>query len=136
MVESESSALNAIGKNARALRKLEARIKDTFACRGDSPAGRVDWERACAEFHGNYADLAFPGGIAVLPALGRGDTKAVEAASLFLAADPWFFRSGYLKEYLWRRLKHQTLSDAQLKRLESAGIGYVKRRCSVSSGAC
>ena len=44
-----------------------------------------------------------------------------------MLADPIHFRSGYLKEYLWRWLVHCPLSDLARSRLERAAIGYLDR---------
>lgn len=46
---------------------------------------------------------------------GRG--KDIDCVIIFLAADPYFFRSGYFKSFLLRRLKKATLADDQKRAL-------------------
>src|SRR5437868_5972807 len=49
--------------------------------------------------------LAFPGGLGhELRLLENGDLRAIELAVCFLEADPWFFRSGYIKADLIKQL--------------------------------
>jgi hypothetical protein len=74
---------------------------------------------ACAEFHGAYDELAFPGGLqAGLQALKRCDADAVQSAIRFLDVDPLFFRSGYIKQEILRRLKKAPLTPAMRSDLE------------------
>lgn len=58
------------------------------------------------------------------------DPIALEAAVRFLLADPYHFRSGYLKENLWRWLQRCTLSASVRNRLENAALLYIDRRIS------
>lgn len=41
----------------------------------------------------------------------------MEEAIRFMEADPWFFRSGFIKEEIVRRLKQAPLTDKQRRRL-------------------
>ncbi len=68
--------------------------------------------------HASYDRLAFPGGLErQLELLKAQDTEAIEMAVRFLEADPWFFRSGYIKAELLGRLRTAPLNDDQLERL-------------------
>jgi len=117
-----------IRRNAERLRELNARINATFSdCDRNERAGSA-WREACAEFHRSFESLAYPGGFGPYDALAKGDQNAVEAAVTFLEADPWFFRSGYMKEYLWKHLKKYDLSVVHRGRLESSAIGYLSRQ--------
>ena len=60
--------------------------------------------------------------------LKNGDARGVEMAIEFLEADPWFFRSGYIKAKLARFLKHVTLSNQQVRRLEKVLLKIVDER--------
>jgi hypothetical protein len=51
-----------------------------------------------------------------------------QAAILFLEADPWFFRSGYLKVRLLRALKRSTLSARERERLRQVIVAVVDSR--------
>lgn len=57
-----------------------------------------------------------------------GDVRGVEPAIRFLKADIYEFRSGYLKEYLWRYLNRVPLSDRQRQRLLEVARKYLARQ--------
>ena len=63
-----------------------------------------------------------------------GDRETIEDALLFLEIDPWFFRSGYLKERVIRHLKSAQLSDGDKARLRdvvfAVAIGRNRREWS------
>lgn len=99
---------------ASLIRRLCERIDETFALAPHGP----EHHAACAEFHRQFDELAFPGGLKRgLARLGEDDPDAVAAAILFLEADPMFFRSGYIKETILRRLKHVSLTARQTEAL-------------------
>ena len=50
--------------------------------------------------------------------LRAAEPAAIELAVQFLEADPFFFRSGYLKEDLLERLRWATLDKDQKRRLQ------------------
>ena len=82
-------------------------------------------------FHSSYDELAFPGGLKNgLDRLKRLEPDAVEVAVRFMVADPWFFRSGYIKEELIRRLKHATLTPEQCDSLRSVVLRSVTKQAS------
>jgi len=119
-----------IQENSSELRRLNERINTTFLSRSNSPELRAEWERACAEFHQRFDALAFPGGSERLSRVRANDQTALRAAVMFLEADPYHFRSGYLKEYLWHWLQHCSLSSSDRARLEIAALLYLDRRIS------
>jgi hypothetical protein len=105
--------------SAKRISEMHARIHETFKERS-TPRGRRVWEDACAEFHSSYDALAFPGGYGTaLVRLEQGDVEAIEAALVFLEVRPYFFRSGYMRETLMRRLKHVVMNEKQSKRFEA-----------------
>jgi hypothetical protein len=107
-----------ISANAHLIRELHTRIHETLKSR-DTPEGRVAWERACAEFHSRYDDLAFPGGYERgLKRIAANDAEAIDTALAFLELRPYFFRSGYMRTKLLRLLKRATLTLERRKRLE------------------
>jgi hypothetical protein len=61
-----------------------------------------------------------------LERLRRGDHEAVDEAILFLEADPWCDRSGYLKQTMARYLRHVPLTETQEVRIQLAIIGALK----------
>ena len=64
-----------------------------------------------------HAATAAAGASIDLAGLGKGERKAIDRAIHFLAADPFFFRSGYLKTALLRKLKQVPLTGTQRERL-------------------
>ncbi|WP_077106906.1 hypothetical protein [Agrobacterium sp. DSM 25558] len=77
----------------------------------------------------NAIDAAYPPGFwEHYDRLKNGDARGVEMAIEFLEADPWFFRSGYIKANLARFLKHVRLSNHQVRRLEKVLLKIVDER--------
>ena len=72
----------------------------------DEPNPYEHWDRAMAASY-VYCEAAFP---------GFWDAE-LSAEIMFLEADPYFFRSGYRKEKILRRLKKAVLSDDEKERL-------------------
>ncbi|GAB2524412.1 hypothetical protein [Lysobacter humi (ex Lee et al. 2017)] len=103
---------------------MKDRISATVASRGP------EWHAACEEFHARFDELVYPGGGAGLEAVRSANPQAVENAIRFLAADPYHFRSGYIKEYLWRWLRHVELSGHKRGRLACAALSYLERPAS------
>lgn len=110
-------------RNSEELNRLTSRI-DALAC--ERPRSEAHLE-ACREFHARFDTLCFPGGDALFNRVRQHDPQALDAAIAFLLADPIHFRSGYLKEYLWRWLPHCPLTDTARTRLELAALGYLDR---------
>lgn len=121
-------SLERIQQNSHEINRLLARINALAQERHASPAQRAAWQAACEEFYARYDGLCFPGGAAMLERVRGGDPAAIEAAVQFLLVDPYHFRSGYLKERLWRWLARQTLSASARNRLERAALAYLERR--------
>ena len=63
--------------------------------------------------------------------LSRGDPESIEAALAFLERDPYFFRSGYARERVARRLAHAELTPAQKVRARTVVLSTVdgQRHC-------
>ena len=114
-------------ENARKLRELHTKIHATFANRDNGTNELIEWEKACKDFHEQYNDLAFPGGLDKQQMqLDKLEPHAIEMAIQFLEADPWFFRSGYLKTVFTRRLKRASLTEDQILRLNIVILSMVK----------
>lgn len=117
-------------KNSAEIRRFSDRIHTTVRTRSNSPEDRAQWEDACSEFHRKFDSLCFPSGAEMFNRVRKNDPEALEAAIRFLVADPYHFRSGYLKENLWRWLRHCRLSPSARNRLEKAAFLYLDRRIS------
>lgn len=115
--------------NAEEVRRLNARIDETFRSRDKTREGFEQWERACKEFHERYDALAFPGGYSTaVERIAQGDAEAIEAALCFVELRPYFFRSGYMFKTLMRKVKRAQLDAKQAKRLEKVVQAYEQWR--------
>ena len=112
--------------NAARLRELHDAIRETFRARDESAEARTRWSDACKRFHHEYDGLAFPGGLTKgLDRLRAHDPEAIEIAIQFLEVDPYFFRSGYIKTDLLRRLKRASLTKSQQQRLRNVILARI-----------
>lgn len=85
----------------------------------DAYARLLDAFRACQQ-------AAWPKGTPDLyHDLARPSRRAIDTATAFLEADPWFFRSGYEKARLIRRLKRAGFTDEQRRRLQQIVLARV-----------
>lgn len=83
------------------------------------------YARLLAEFDARQ-NAAWPQGTPDLHHdLTRGAPRAIDTATAFLEADPYFFRSGYMKAALIRRLKRTAFSPAQASRLRRIVLARV-----------
>jgi hypothetical protein len=117
LIESESAKL----------KELHAAITRTVVHRDRDERSRHEWQDACTAFHAHVSPLAK----LLEPACGQQrytDPELLEFAIRFLELDPWFFRSGYLKQILITRLKRSDLDDATRQRLRVVLMDAVKRR--------
>lgn len=110
------------------LNALDSRIEETFKLRDRSAEGREQWAAACKIFHESFDGLFFPEGRANLLKVRVGDPAAIEAAIDFLLADPRHFRSGYVKEELWRRAPKWLLPAEAVDRVEKAALAYLGKQ--------
>ena len=79
-----------IMRNAEKINQLKARIDESVKYRDKNEHKKKEWEKACADFHGQYDSLAFPGGLdGALERIVEGDTQAMEAAICFLECRPF-----------------------------------------------
>lgn len=112
--------------NAARLRELHAEIHRSARTRNDSAEAQSRWQQASARFHNEYDSLAYPGGLdAGLARLRLLDAAAIASAIQFLEADPYFFRSGYVKAEILRRLKKAPLTKSQEQRLRNVVLARI-----------
>lgn len=106
--------------NAQALNRLRAEAsRAAFENRhANEAARRAAWDG----YLGRYRELFFPGGTQAWQALLAREGTSADAALAFLAADPYFFGSGYMKSRIWQRLKRMPLNRHQQQRLEEIAL--------------
>jgi hypothetical protein len=87
---------------------------------------------ACTEAHRLWftaIDNAYPRGFGEdVQRLRAGDPSGMEAAVSFLEADPWFYRTGYIKSKLIRSIKATLLTPEYVKRLQKVVLVLVDKR--------
>jgi hypothetical protein len=76
------------------------------------------WQEAAQKFQESYDRLAFPGGLnRQLELLKKHDANAIDAALVYLQVNPYYFRSGYIKQQLAHLLKKAPLTKTHKERL-------------------
>ena len=110
-----------IQQAARAWVALFERLKRAVPGRMLSEAGLWAWKDASEAWHAYRPEVlaAFwrPAG---LSGLEQGDPELLELALCYLEVDPYYFRSGYLKTRLFRRLRRMTLGETERQRILQA----------------
>ena len=87
----QDNLINRILQDAQKISKL----KDTS-----------NWDLRGSEFWTAYNDLAFPGGLDQgLELLAKQDHDIIPVAIAYLKANPYYFRSGYIKKKIAHLLK-------------------------------
>lgn len=81
-----------------------------------------DLAKLQAEYREAYARLYSPGFLDEVQRLKRREPTGIEYVLAFLEADPWHFRSGYLKSDLVRYLRRVDLTDDDRERLRAVII--------------
>ena len=94
-------------------------IHSTSACRDQEPDAWKEWEESTSAWHAQryQTDRLWEDGF--LADLRGSVRHAIDDAILYLEVDPWYFRSGYLKERLIRGLKAAELTEGDRKRLRN-----------------
>lgn len=104
------------------------RLHAAAAERHRGPEAWARWQAAARDFRealGLLYPRAFWEG---LDRLKSGDPDAIEPAITFLEADPWAFRSGYVKEVILESLLRAALTDEHAKRLRAVVLRAVDGR--------
>ncbi len=109
----------------RALGEAFARIQDR---RDPKDPARAAWREA-AERVWAAVEAAYPPTFAAdYEALQRQDPAGLEGAVRFLEADPYFFRSGYLKVRLIALISRVRVGAAEMRRLRAVALSAVDGR--------
>lgn len=106
-----------ISAEAATLAASHKLVGNTYFRRSESRVANQAWHDACEEFHHlveGFHRFFRPDYISSVVSVDGGDR---ETAIAFLEANPWCFRSGYIKEKLVRALKRADLTERQCQRL-------------------
>ena len=111
-------------REAGKIDSLHKRIHETYLMRNSDHEG---WSNACKDFHEYVSEIDW-----YLDKIDSSrkiaDLDMQEFAITFLELDPLFFRSGYIKAGLLKRLKRSDLGRGNRARLQSIVIDAVKNR--------
>ena len=110
-------------ERAERFRRAQRVLDD--ACRHPLFEGR---EAACDAFWSAAEDAVPPGFDDAYEQVKAGDPSGAELLIGFLEADPFFFRSGYLKADVAQYLKRAPLTEAQQERLRRVVVQIVSNR--------
>lgn len=119
--------ISLIRTEAEEIEHLREKIHTTFPLRDRHKKGYEEWHQACKAFH-SYQSRLWPYLDRVYKEPSYTDTELQEFVLTFLEIDPWFFRSGYHKEEMLRRIKRSPLKKAQQVRLRAVLLDAVRRR--------
>lgn len=117
-----------IERAERDMNALTARIGETVKRRGESRAAWDEWKKATAAFHTYEHPVFLLWQVEILASIRAGERNSVEGALAFLEADPFFFRSGYLKEKVLHALKRAPLAERDEARLQMIVLRAVEGR--------
>lgn len=112
----------------RDMNTLTARINEAVKHRGESRVAQDEWKKAAAALHAYEHPVFELWRAETLAGIRAGDRTAIEGALSFLEADPFFFRSGYLKEKVLHALKRAPLTGRDQARLQMVVLRAVEGR--------
>jgi hypothetical protein len=116
-----------IASESEKLRSLHEAIHETVIFRDRSPSANEAWQRACEEFH-SYESQLSPYLKRVFSDSDYKDQETIEFVISFLELDPRFFRSGYIKEEMLRKIGRAELNSKQTMRLRTVLLDAIQRR--------
>lgn len=106
---------------------LREELERTYAARDGTEKADQAWALAARRLGEAIRDFYTP-----FTGLGRairaGERDAIDSAVRFLEADPWCFRSGYVKAELMGALANAPLRDDENRRLQGVVLNRLKRR--------
>ena len=115
-----------IERTARVITAQWQNIHNTAAVRWKNPEATKTWVDACMTFHRATLPTDYLWLDETRTRIKNGDREAIEDALLFLEVDPWYFRSGYLKERLIRSLKQAPLTEQDKERIRQIVISVAR----------
>lgn len=113
-----------INRESETIETLRQNIHKTLKNRSKD---RETWSRACKKFHTHVSAMSeFVNRIYKDHKIQ--DEETLEFCITFLEVDPFFFRSGYIKEEILTKIKRSDLSEKQIFRLRTILINAVEFR--------
>lgn len=115
-------------KTENTINRQDQLIHKTFSGRKNSQEAWSTWENACLDFHNTTLATDFLWSRETQLNIRSGNRESIDDALLFLEVDPWYFRSGYLKETLIDSLKNAPLTDDDKSRIRNIIISIASGR--------
>lgn len=112
-------------ENAKIINQLHERQRQAWKKHATNPQA---FKEASHAWHSYPSTLAFPGGFEQLEALRQNDRDAIAYAIIYLEADPYFFRSGYIKAKVAHMLKHVPLTKQQTYQLQQILLASLNKK--------
>ena len=103
---------NLIKTESKRLLELHQNVHRTFKDKQGNPEA---WSNACSEFNSYISPL--DSHVEAFYSLSPINSESVEFGVQFLEINPFFFRSGYIKEQILNKLKRVVLTKPQSTRL-------------------
>jgi hypothetical protein len=113
-----------IKSEAESISALHAKVHETFKNRNNNIE---NWKKACNEFR-SYSSKMDPLMEQIYAKEKYVDQDLLEFAICFMQVNPMFFRSGYAKEVILKKLKRSKFSELQAEKLRQILIDAVKNR--------
>lgn len=110
--------------HAAKMEQASLRVRATAPHRQDL-SGFAEWSEAAGWWHETLAAIYPRSFMQAIEAVRAGDRSGFEPVVRFLEADPWCFRSGYVKEGIISALAHLELSEPEKERLRPVVITFV-----------
>ncbi len=106
------------------INSVDHMLKNAFDERVSSEDARVAWSDAASELH-DALDLLYDDLENAITKSKLGDPDATEYLVVFLEADPWCFRSGYMKGRVYESLRRAHLDHSLQERLRPVLLNAV-----------
>lgn len=116
-----------VGGRAAEVELLHLALHRAYDARDGSAAANKRWHEAATAFQSAVQAFYAPYE-AVLEGVRAGRRDAIEEATRFLVADPWCFRSGYLKAELMHALANTLLPSHVLEALREVVLNRIVDR--------
>jgi len=117
---------NKIILESKRINSLHERVNETFKNRNKN---RTPWEEACKKFNA-YITVFSPILMKIYNEEYLSNQDIIEFTISYLEVDPMYFRSGYIKEEMLRKIKRTTLNEKQKYRLRNLLYNAVEERAS------
>ena len=117
-----------VERTERDVNTLKARVRETWRARGQSQNHWREWQRAADDLRNYQSSVSALWNEETLALIRAGDRNALEGALSFLEADPYFYRSGYLKEKVLHAIKSSPWERNDELRLQTIVLRAIEGR--------